>query len=69
MFSISGQSYLKFLDLDQSPFIKTTESLLIDTVKIEAINIRSADKKTVPALTQWVTAGTGLLYVINTPIV
>jgi len=33
MISISGQSYLKFLDLDQSPFIKTTESLLIDTVK------------------------------------
>lgn len=33
MYSLSGQSYLKFLDVKESDFIKTTLTLLIDTVK------------------------------------
>lgn len=33
MFALSGQSYLKFLDVKENDFIKTTLSLLIDTVK------------------------------------
>ena len=33
MFTLSGQTYLKFLDVKENDFIKTTLSLLVDTVK------------------------------------
>ncbi len=33
MYALSGQSYLKFLDVKENDFIKTTLTLLIDTVK------------------------------------
>ncbi len=33
MLSLSGESYLKFLNINETDFIKTTLSLLIDTVK------------------------------------
>jgi len=33
MYGLSGQSYLKFLDVKENDFIKTTLLLLIDTVK------------------------------------
>lgn len=33
MFALTGQSYLKFLDVKENDFIKTTLLLLIDTVK------------------------------------